>query len=118
MTDKSWRILIVDDEPDLLDVIADQIEFSDHEAIKAGSVQEALVILDTNTIDFVVSDIRMPKSTGLDLLEQANVPVVLMSGYADILADQAIEKGALGLVAKPFPIESLLEIFEGHKTKR
>jgi DNA-binding NtrC family response regulator len=108
------RILVVDDEP--LKRITLQIELSDHgyEVYEAPDAQTARRILDTRPIDVVVSDVRMPGMSGLDLLTHVKqvrpaVEVILMTAYATVdTAVLAIKRGAYDYITKPFTTQDLL----------
>jgi len=71
-----------------------------------------------NEFDFLITDLKLPDDSGLDLLEFAhqkspNTKVILMTGYADVdTAVRAIKKGALDYISKPFRPEELLMIIE------
>ena len=85
------RLLIVDDEPDMLDFL-DRVFRRDYEVLRAQSVDEALRALDGGPIDIIVTDRRMPRRSGLELLEiaakqQPRAVRVLLTGYADSLVD-------------------------------
>ena len=106
------NILIVDDEAQLRDVIVDELIFEGHKAVSAGSVNEALEILKNQSIDLIISDVRMPKKSGTDLLLQKKVPVILMSGFTELTKEKARELGAIELLAKPFDYKRLEEVIE------
>lgn len=109
------RILVVDDEP--LKRITLQIELSEqgYEVFEAADALAARRIFDAHPIDVVVSDVRMPGMSGLDLLatlKQARpeVEVILMTAYATVqTAVQAIKRGAFDYITKPFATQELVE---------
>ena len=106
----SMKILIVDDEVNLKTMIVEDLKLEGFDAVGASSVKEALQCLSQQKFDFVVSDLRMPGESGLDLLAQTKVPVLLISGFSDLTPEQAKEKGAVDLLPKPFDIEELIAI--------
>jgi len=81
-----------------------------------ASAQEALVALDTETPQVVVSDIRMPGESGLELLQRAkalhaNLPVIIMTAYSDLeSAVGAFQGGAYEYLPKPFDVEHAVEL--------
>ena len=81
-----------------------------------ASAQEALVALDTETPQVVVSDIRMPGESGLELLQQAkalhpNLPVIIMTAYSDLeSAVSAFQGGAYEYLPKPFDVDHAVEL--------
>jgi two-component system, NtrC family, nitrogen regulation response regulator GlnG len=81
-----------------------------------ASAQEALAELDTDTPQVVVSDIRMPGDSGLELLQKAkehhaNVPVIIMTAYSDLeSAVSAFQGGAYEYLPKPFDVDYAVEL--------
>jgi len=81
-----------------------------------SSAQEALVALDTQTPQVVVSDIRMPGESGLELLQKAkalhaNLPVIIMTAYSDLeSAVTAFQGGAYEYLPKPFDVDHAVEL--------
>ncbi len=108
------RILVVDDEP--LKRITLQIELSErgYEVYEAADAQAARRVFDARPIDVVVTDVRMPGLSGLDLLTyvkqiRPEVDVILMTAYATIdTAVLAIKRGAYDYITKPFTTQDLL----------
>jgi two-component system nitrogen regulation response regulator GlnG len=83
------------------------LEREGHTVQAAGNVDSALEALRVEHFDLVVCDYRMPGKTGIDLLielkrQHASVPVLMISAYADALAENAIiQLGAMELLKKP-----------------
>jgi len=81
-----------------------------------SSAQEALAALDTETPQVMVSDIRMPGESGLDLLQKAkqrypNLPVIIMTAYSDLdSAVSAFQGGAYEYLPKPFDVDHAVEL--------
>jgi DNA-binding NtrC family response regulator len=108
------RILVVDDEP--LKRITLQIELSEqgYEVFEAADAHAARRIFDTRPIDIVVTDVRMPGMSGLDLLTyikqvHPEVGVILMTAYGTVdTAVRAIKRGAYDYITKPFTTQELL----------
>ena len=102
------RILVIDDERVIRELMMEMLERAGYEAIGARTSEEALTMLDADCFSLVVSDIVMPGLTGIELLEEVKVrrpslPVVLVTGAGtfDNLS-KALAHGASGLVVKPF----------------
>jgi CheY-like chemotaxis protein len=118
------RILVVEDEPDLRDILVTIFEQEGSHVLAAKDGCEALTILQTENPDFVISDVRMPKLDGIQFLEiirrrhPSNPPVFLATGFADIDEAQALRKGAISLIAKPFHINDLLTEIEDRLIER
>jgi DNA-binding NtrC family response regulator len=111
----SKTILIVDDEIDLREIIASEFEYLGAKVYLASNVLVAKEILSQEKIDLVVSDIRMPGGSGIDLLDFVknqkvlNTSVILISGFADISIDEALSKGVDGYISKPFQLDEIIE---------
>lgn len=109
-------LLIVDDEPDLRGILSSELEYLGAKVYQAENVTAAKLIIDQHHIDLVISDIRMPGETGIDLLNYIKSkssdgpPVILITGFADITNQSAIEKGAAALLSKPFLLEDLFQM--------
>lgn len=109
-------ILIVDDNPNMSALLSEMLEIFDYSSVLAGDGDEALTELDKNKFSMIISDMRMPNMTGLELLDQVKtrypkMPVVIISGYA--MEGEASPGGVKpdGFLSKPFmmsDIEKLL----------
>jgi two-component system, NtrC family, response regulator len=101
-------VLIVDDEKNYLIVLEDLLSDEGYDVLTASSAAEALQVIQANSVDTVLSDIKMPGMTGIELLDKINsidpdLPVVLMTAYAEVdQAVSAMKKGALDHIQKPF----------------
>jgi two-component system response regulator AtoC len=108
------RVLVVDDEESLRLVVRSFLKRDGYEVEVAGSGEEALKLLESFGPDFILTDVRMPKMGGLDLLSTlkakgSEVTVVVMSAYGSVdLAIEAIKAGAYDYIQKPFKPEELL----------
>jgi CheY-like chemotaxis protein len=112
---KGRRILVVEDEPDLREAIAESLEDFGSEVIRAENGQSAWKIIESGAqLDCVVSDVRMPGGDGIELLrsirsrEGKRPPLIFLSGFSDFELEQIVTEGAAGLVPKPFDIPYLL----------
>ncbi|WP_058304283.1 response regulator [Gorillibacterium timonense] len=111
-------LLVVDDEKHYADSLADTIPWAKlgiSQVWKAYSAIEALALMDARPVDILMTDIRMPRMNGLELIEQArgrmpHLKCLLLTGYADFdYARKAIELQALDYLMKPAKDEELLE---------
>jgi len=106
-------ILVVDDDPNTLEVIQRNLAEEGYRIFSAKSVQEALEILETTSVDLVITDYKMPKVTGLDLIKHVrenykDVEVMMITGFATIQgAVEAIKMGAEEYLTKPFTADEL-----------
>lgn len=109
-------VLIVDDERSILDTLHILLRGEGFEVILADSGKEALERLTDATPDVVLTDIRMPGMTGLDLLaavreHDAEIPVILMTAQASLQsAMQAVNQGAFYYLQKPFSNAELVAL--------
>ncbi len=109
----SGAVLLIDDEPSLLNVFSRWLRVDGLQVECASNGLEALELLRTKTFDVVVSDIAMPGMTGVELLrtvrqQDADLPVILMTGRPEVeTAIEAMEYGALRYLVKPFDGEAL-----------
>ena len=100
------RILIADDEPNLRRVLHAILRRDGHDVIQATDGAEALALLDG--VDVVITDLRMPKVDGMEVLRTAvrtspHVPVIMVTAYGSVgQAVEAIKAGAFDYVEKPF----------------
>ncbi|MEC8651887.1 MAG: sigma-54 dependent transcriptional regulator [Planctomycetota bacterium] len=115
MTEVVERVLVVDDEADLAESCAYFLKRAGYEAACAASAPEALDLLQQGAFGVVISDVRMPRMSGMELLAEVrkrdpDVEVVLITGYPDLqMAVAAIKQGAFDYLAKPYDEGDLLE---------
>lgn len=108
------KILIVDDEEVIRQTLQEILEYENYEVATAPEGQTALRLLMEDTYDVVISDIKMPKMNGIELLEKAQeqgigAPFIMISGHADIdTAVDATKKGAYDFLEKPPDLNRLL----------
>ncbi|MCI5138755.1 MAG: response regulator, partial [Candidatus Electrothrix sp. AR1] len=108
------HVVIVDDEPDLLLSIRAGFEKSDRfQLMTAENGMEALDILDNNIVDLVVTDLRMPKMDGIELLAAMSqsfpeIPSIVMTAFGTSSLEQQLQKaGTMNLLEKPLDIDTL-----------
>ncbi|MGC6488563.1 MAG: sigma-54-dependent transcriptional regulator [Planctomycetota bacterium] len=115
MSQPAQRVLVVDDEVDLAESCAYFLERAGYQAECAASASAALELLAARSFDVVVSDVRMPRMSGMQLLaaireRDPDVEVLLLTGYPDLqMAVTAIKQGAFDYLAKPYAEHDLLE---------
>jgi EAL domain-containing protein (putative c-di-GMP-specific phosphodiesterase class I) len=109
------RLLVVDDEAALRELIAMVLEEAGWQVDLAGNGDEALVLLGGSRYDVVLSDVDMPRMNGIELLQavrarELDLPVLLMTGRPQAVpAEQVLDQGALRCLAKPVAIDALTE---------
>ncbi len=108
------RVLVVDDEENLRLVLRTLLRKHGYEVEVADSGEAALALVDSFGPDVILTDVRMPKMGGLDLLatlkaKQNTATVIVMSAYGNVdLALEAIKAGAYDYVSKPFKPEEIV----------
>ncbi|HDL03839.1 MAG TPA: response regulator [candidate division Zixibacteria bacterium] len=111
------KILIVDDNPNMSSLLVEMLEVFNYDALRATDGHDALEKAGQNEIAMVITDMRMPKMSGLELLQaikekRPSLPVVMISGYSiDEVDSDIVESKADGFLNKPFmmaDIEKLL----------
>src|SRR5690348_4082320 len=111
-------VLVVDDDNALRDLSLEVVNQLDFEGQAAEDATRALQILETTQIDIVLSDVRMPDVSGIELLkiirqEHPEVAVLMMTGYGTIPeAVEAVKLGAYDYITKPFKIDDLRRLLE------
>ena len=111
------RILIVDDEPQLRDLLADVLAQQGLKSLQAGDGPQALAQLKAHPeIQFLLSDVKMPGMTGYELVEQALVfrpelKVLMMTAYVtDLPTPQALRAREIRTLTKPFEPAKMVEL--------
>jgi len=109
-------ILVVDDDRNVCRVLKDLLERAGFEVLTAPDVDAAVPILKQQDLDLIVTDLKMPGKSGMDLLSLCHearpaVPVIMMTAYADVeAAVTAMKKGAYDFITKPFDENELLNV--------
>jgi DNA-binding NtrC family response regulator len=115
---KELRILVVDDDFSMTQTLGDILGFKGYSVETANSGTEALDEIQKQSFDCMLTDIKMPGITGVELARRARelqpgIPVLLMTAYA--AEDQrsiALEEGALDIVNKPLDLNYILKFFD------
>ncbi len=115
---KNLRILIVDDSPETLEILQRQLCAAGYAASTATGVAEAIGILEFHPVDLVITDMKMPRLGGLDLVryirENAqDTEIMIMTAYPCIdTAIQSVKDGAEDYLTKPFTEDELFAAIE------
>lgn len=107
------KVLVVDDERQVCDIIADALVYIGHDVVTAGDGEEALEKVGTDTYTIVITDMDMPKMDGMELIrhlarDHASIDVIAITGhtmkyrYTDVVA-----AGAADFITKPFTLDEL-----------
>jgi signal transduction histidine kinase len=113
------KFLIADDSPRNLELLHVGLEFEGHEVVEATNGVEALAVLESETVNAVISDILMPSMDGFRLCREirgsekaySDIPIILYTATYDSPSDRAlaIAVGADGFILKPCPAATLIE---------
>jgi putative two-component system response regulator len=118
MNERIATILVVDDDPYVCESISSLLEEFGYSVVVCSNAREAMDKFQEDRFDAVLTDIKMPEVTGVELLEKihslnSEIPVVLMTAYVDLdVAISAIKKGAFDFITKPFTPEYLAHTIE------
>ena len=111
----SKRVLIVDDEEDLVSTLAERLDLRGIEVNTATNGTDALECLRGEDFSVLILDVKMPGMGGLALLTEIKrirpeVPVILFTGYGSVAdAEKGMEEGAFDYLMKPIDIDQLME---------
>lgn len=100
-------ILIVDDEVDLCELMAESLEDIGHHVLVASGGKEALSFLEEYQIDLIISDLKMEEGDGMFLLNSLHTkldnipPIIFITGFSHINTKALIDKGARAIFHKP-----------------
>lgn len=109
------KILLIDDEPDLVKIIAFRLKKAGYEVLTAGDGMEGLHLARSLSPDVILVDLNLPGLTGGDVCRELKkdekhkrIPVIVLSATSDGLVRLAREAGAEDCLAKPFEIGEIL----------
>lgn len=112
------RVLIVDDEKFIRDILADFLGMEGYVVRTAEDGKSALDELDHAHYDLIISDLKMPRMGGIELLEQIgikapNALTVIMTGFGTVeTAIDAMKRGAYDYILKPFKVEEVIHVVQ------
>ena len=112
------HILVVDDEQSMQEFLEILLQREGHDVVRCGSATEALVALDNDDFDLLISDIRMPGMSGLELLDRVhelapNTLVILITAHGSTeSAVEAMKHGAYDYLTKPCAVDEIRLVVE------
>ena len=114
------RILIVDDEPDVLRLTSLRLEKVGYDTLTAVNAKDALDIIETQKPDLVLLDIIIPVVYGTEICKRVksdenlkHIPIILFTAHSDIMdTEKAKSFGADGFIGKPFDARELVSMVE------
>jgi excisionase family DNA binding protein len=110
------RVLVVDDEANIRDLLKKALALADYDVDIAPDGQEALEYMKRNAYNLLITDLRMPGLDGLTVISearriQAGLPVIVVTGFStEANAIQAANLGVSGYLTKPFKVPKVLEV--------
>ena len=110
--------ILIDDEPDIRELLAISLKRMGIDSIQAGSFNEGLSLINATGCDLCITDVRMPDGSGLDLVKQfkqrhPNIPIAVMTAFDTTdIAIQAMKAGAFDFLAKPIRAKRLETLIE------
>jgi CheY-like chemotaxis protein len=117
MNKSKFKILIVEDEPVVLEILSEGFKAQGHRVLVASSGNEAIEILRKEKLDIVLSDLKMPNGNGMDVLNFVKtmkpLPIFFfLTGQSEYTAAECIAAGARNYFPKPFDIKKLISQIE------
>jgi len=111
-------LLIVDDEPNVCQLLKSKLDREGFQCDTCSSAEEAVRVIQTTTFDVIVSDLRLPKMSGLDLMEvvlkkNPRTAFLIVTGVDDVrVGIDAMKRGADDYLVKPFQLAAVLASIE------
>src|SRR5262245_29041258 len=121
---KSLRVLFVDDERPLQEFMRTELPRLGHEVTVCGDGPSAIKVLEKNSFDAAILDLRMPGMTGIEVLEQLkqmspDTEAVVMTGHASMeTAIEAVRLGAFDYITKPCRLSEMEAVLQKVAEKR
>ncbi|MBD3381346.1 MAG: response regulator [candidate division Zixibacteria bacterium] len=112
------RILVVDDELLIRDLLYDFFSSRDHQIVLAETARKALDTLKSEEVDLILTDLKMPDLDGMEFIRQArdlseDTPVIIMTGFPSIdSVIEALRMKVSDYITKPFNINRLFETIQ------
>ncbi|MBN1656920.1 MAG: response regulator [Anaerolineae bacterium] len=117
---QGYRILVADDEPEVVDLLRMMLEWEGYHVVEAVDGAEAVQRARQDDPDLILLDVRMPKMTGLGVLDHlaadpttSHIPVIMLSvvtTYPEVR--EALERGAVAYLSKPFEMREMVHLVE------
>lgn len=122
--DKKTRILLVEDDSSIRETLAELLSFEGYECVEADDGQTATEILEREKFDVLVSDFRMPRMNGVDLLKwcrerKIHFPVIFITANRELFDKEnfALTDCCAALLRKPIGIDELLSAVETARSR-
>jgi YesN/AraC family two-component response regulator len=122
---KKLKLLFVEDEDDLLEIISETLIKLDASFLTASNGEEALEIINNNNdISVIITDINMPVMSGLEMIKELNkqgctIPIIVMSAHTELdYINKAKELGVIDYLLKPFDFIKFIELLTSLDLKK
>ena len=115
----SKKILIIDDQPDILEVLTEILELLVHDVLAITSGSSLNKTVNPENFDIIITDYQMPDMTGVEIAKKIKCTcpgkkVYIISGYHQLLSDKKMEEyGVSGILNKPFELDELKMVVDG-----
>lgn len=120
----SEKVLLVDDEKDFIDALADRMRLRDMDVETTASARDALKKVEEETFDAIVLDLRMPEMDGIEFLKAVRkrhpeLQVIMLTGYGKVKDSvEAMKLGAMDFLEKPADLDLLTAKIHDAKSRR
>lgn len=106
-------ILCVDDEIDIIELFRDEFIEAGYKVLEASNCEDAFKLYQSNEVDCIISDIRMPGGDGVSLVKNVKttgktIPIFLVTGFSDYSAEDLSGLGVNAVIFKPFDLEEVV----------
>ena len=118
------KVLLIDDEKDFIEALSERMESRGMNVSKTVSPKEGLDIVESETFDAIVLDLKMPEMDGLEVLKKIkekhpDLQIILLTGHATVEKGiEAMKLGAMDLLEKPVDIATLTEKIKKAQAKK
>lgn len=119
-----WKVLLIDDDREFLDILSERLAIRDLEVATAASAAEAMALVENNAYDTILLDLQMPQVDGLQALERLrqidpSLRILVLTGHATVAKGvQAMKLGAVDVIEKPVDIRVLVDKINATASKR
>jgi CheY-like chemotaxis protein len=115
-SNQKFRILVVDDDDNIRDVLKDLLTLEGHRATLAKNGEQAIQLFDKDKFDMVITDLGMPGLSGWDVAKkikqtEPDIPVIIISGWGAQLSEEELKQAKVDMIlAKPFNLEQIQKV--------
>ena len=113
---QKFRILVVDDDDNIRDVLKDLLTLEGHRTTLAKNGEQAIQLFDKDKFDMIITDLGMPGLSGWDVAKQVkklapDIPIIIISGWGAQLSEEELKQAKVDMIlAKPFNLEQIQKV--------